>query len=76
MVRSRPAGLWVEDFGRVVGFDARVRPARDRALEAGAEDFEPLVLDFLGAGRAADRLAAPRRCFGMQSWPASLAPEQ
>jgi hypothetical protein len=68
-----------EDFDRGVGFDARVCPASDSALELEREDaegFEPLELDFLGAGRAADRLAAARRCFGMQSWPASLAPEQ
>ena len=68
-----------EDFDRRVGFDARVRPASVRALELereAAEGLEPLEMDFLGAGRAADRLAAARRCFGMQSWPASLAPEQ
>ena len=65
-----------EDFDRRVGFDARVRPASVRALEEDGAGFEPLELNFLGAGRAADRLAAARRCFGMQSWPASLAPEQ
>jgi hypothetical protein len=59
-----------EGFDRGVGFDERVRPASDKALEEDGEGFEPLVLDvldFLGAGRAADRLAATRRCFGMQS---------
>ena len=69
----------VVDFDRGAGFDARVRPASVRALKLEREDgagFEPLELNFLGAGRAADRLAAARRCFGMQSWPASLAPEQ
>jgi len=61
----------IEAFGPGEGFETLAPFESINALdEALAGAFE---LDFLAAGRAGDRLAAARRCFGMQSWPASLA---
>jgi hypothetical protein len=49
-----------EALGLGVGFDAFAPLERFSVFGV----FEP---DFLAAGRAIDRLAAARRCFGMQS---------
>ena len=38
--------------------------------------FRLTGVDFFATGRAGDRLAAARRCFGMQCWPGSFGPRQ
>jgi hypothetical protein len=59
-------------FARVSGLAAF--GALLRFEDATVLAFGDFGLDFLATGRAGDRLAAPRRCFAMQCWPASFGP--
>ena len=70
-----PAVLTRVGVSRVVfgdGFDVRAPFESVNAFDP-LEDFGAFEPDLLAAGRAGDRLAAARCCFGMQCWPASLA---
>ena len=51
-----------------MGFDALAPLESVSALGA----FRLAGVDFFATGRAGDRLAAARRCFGMQCWPGSF----